>query len=132
MPFPICSTLANSDIGVVAMDLGMDDALFDTLLMRDTLYIYLGGVFILVCIWFYTRSVLMTVFTLVAIIYSLAIAVFVYMVVLGMEFFPFMNVLAVLVNVGKLVRVTMLMSEHVLNSSRLCAQASAPTMCSST
>lgn len=84
------------------MDLGMDDALFDQLLVHDSWYIFLGGLFILICIWFYTRSFLMTLFTLLAILYSLSIAVFVYKMVLKMEFFPFMNVLAVLVNVGEL------------------------------
>lgn len=84
------------------MDLGMDDALFDKLLVHDSRYIYLGGVFIMICIWFYTHSLLMTIFTLLAIVYSLSIAVFVYKLVLQMDFFPFMNVLAVLVNVGRL------------------------------
>lgn len=82
------------------MDMGLKNALFDECLIGDGWLIALGGVFIIVFMWLYTSSILITLMTVTGIVYSLGIAYFIYTVVFGLEFFPFMNLLAVIVVVG--------------------------------
>lgn len=79
----------------------MKNALFDEYLIGDGWLIALGGLFIIVSMWLYTSSILITLMTVVAIIFSLGIAYFIYTVIFNLEFFPFMNLLAVVVVVGK-------------------------------
>lgn len=83
------------------MDMGLKNALFDECLIGDGWLIALGGLFIVVSMWFYTSSALVTAMTVIAIIFSLGIAYFVYTIVFNLVFFPFMNLLAVVVVVGK-------------------------------
>lgn len=95
------SRLSNNQVHVVAMDMGLKNALFDEYLIGDGWLIALGGLFIIVSMWLYTSSILITLMTVVAIIFSLGIAYFIYTVIFNLEFFPFMNLLAVVVVVGK-------------------------------
>lgn len=83
------------------MDLGAHNSLFDQLLVRDIRLIVLGGVLIVLCLWIYTQSFLLTVATLLAIEFSLLLAFIVYRWVLMLKFFPFMNLLAVVVSIGE-------------------------------
>lgn len=82
------------------MDLGVKSALFDECLLHDSWLLAIGGVFIMVCMCLYTRSLVLTLMTSVAIGFSLGIAYFVYAIVFTHPFFPFMNLLAVIVIVG--------------------------------
>lgn len=75
--------------------------LFDEYLVNDIRYLLLGSVFIVLCVWIYTGCVLITILTITAILFSLINAYFVYTIVLGLQFFPFMNILAVIVSLGK-------------------------------
>lgn len=54
----------------------------------------------MVCMCLYTKSLLLTIMTFIAIGFSLGIAYFVYSLVFELPFFPFMNLLAVIVIVG--------------------------------
>lgn len=85
----------------MAMDMGLKNALFDQCLIGDGWLIALGGLFIVVSMWLYTSSILVTLMTVVAILFSLGIAYFIYTIVFNLEFFPFMNLLAVIVVVGE-------------------------------
>ncbi|XP_018325648.1 protein dispatched isoform X2 [Agrilus planipennis] len=87
-------------ISIVAMDFGIKAALFDEYLVRDIKFITCGTFFILLCIWFYTQSFLITIMTILAIIFSLGISYFLYTIVFRIAFFPFMNLLAVVVALG--------------------------------
>ena len=60
-----------------------------------------GGTFILVCMWLYIGSLFVTIMTVVAIIFSLGISYFMYTLVFELNFFPFMNLLATVVAIGK-------------------------------
>lgn len=95
-------TMQYEDLKIVAMDFGIKSALFDECLIRDTSLMLTGGFFIFICIWFYTHSLFLTIMTILLVVFSLAIAYFVYMVVLEIQFFPFMNLLAIVVAIGKL------------------------------
>lgn len=79
----------------------MKNALFDEYLIRDTKLIVLGGVFVLICVCLYTSSIFLTFTTMAGILFSLAIAYFVYSLIFEITFFPFMNLLAVIVAIGK-------------------------------
>lgn len=88
-------------IKVVAMDFGVKSALFDQCLLRDTWSIGFGAAFIFFCIWIYTKSLFLTLMTIITIIFSMGIAYFFYVVVFEIKFFPFMNLLAIVVALGK-------------------------------
>jgi hypothetical protein len=60
-----------------------------------------GGMFVLVCMWLYTGSLFVTIMTIIAITFSLGISYFMYTLVFELHFFPFMNLLASIVAVGK-------------------------------
>uniref|UniRef100_A0A023EYY9 Putative patched transmembrane receptor n=2 Tax=Triatoma infestans TaxID=30076 RepID=A0A023EYY9_TRIIF len=92
--------LTMGDIQVTAVDFGLKNALFDEQLLEDTRLIAAGGVLVLVCMWIYTRSLFITVMTVTAIAFSLGVAYFMYVLILEINFFPFMNLLAVVVAVG--------------------------------
>ena len=86
---------------VVAMDLGLKDTLFNEYLIEDAIYLAIALTFICLAILAYTQSVFITVATLLAIIYALALAYFIYTFICGISFFPFMNILAAVIVIGK-------------------------------
>ncbi|XP_055677193.1 protein dispatched [Lutzomyia longipalpis] len=92
--------LRNELIDVPAMDMGLKNALFDECLLSDGWLIGLGGIFIVVCMWMYTTSLFVTTMTIVAIAFSLGVSYFIYTLIFELSFFPFMNLLAVVVIVG--------------------------------
>ncbi|XP_060515797.1 protein dispatched [Cylas formicarius] len=87
-------------LSVVAMDFGLKNSLFHEYLIRDTWLILFGSLFIFVSIWVYTRSIFLTVMTIIVIVFSLADAYFLYFVAYEIKFFPFMNVLTIVVIIG--------------------------------
>lgn len=98
-------TIKNNDLmygnfRVQGMELGLKSTLFDRLLVSDSSLVLLGFIFITLCIWGYTGSIVLTITTIFAVIFSLGISFAVYTLVLRIEFFPFMNLLAIVVAVG--------------------------------
>ncbi|CRK88732.1 CLUMA_CG002637, isoform A [Clunio marinus] len=87
-------------VGVVAMDLGIKNALFDESLLSDAWLVGLGGIFVLISMWLYTSSFFVTINTVIAVTLSLGISYFTYIIVFKMKFFPFMNMLVLIVIVG--------------------------------
>ncbi|KAK5639216.1 hypothetical protein RI129_011708 [Pyrocoelia pectoralis] len=94
------SKLKFNGISVVAMEFGIKSILFDKCLIEDAWFMTSGGVFVFLCIWFYTRSLFITFMTVVAIVFSLGISYFMYTLVFELRFFPFMNLLATIVSIG--------------------------------
>lgn len=94
------SKLEYDGIAVVAMDFGIKSALFDEYLLRDAWLMSSGGLFVLLCMWLYTGSFFLTVVTIIAIVFSLGISYFLYILVFENRFFPFMNLLATIVAIG--------------------------------
>ncbi|KAK9498561.1 hypothetical protein O3M35_003165 [Rhynocoris fuscipes] len=92
--------LKMGSIEVTGIDFGLKNALFDELLLADTKLIAAGGAIVILCMWIYTGSLFITLMTMVAIAFSLAVAYFMYVLILEINFFPFMNLLAVVVAVG--------------------------------
>lgn len=87
-------------VGVVAMDMGIKNALFDECLLTDAWLVGLGGIFVLISMWMYTSSLFVTVNTVIAIALSLGLSYFTYVIVFELKFFPFMNLLVLIVIVG--------------------------------
>lgn len=87
-------------ISLVAIEFGIKSALFDRCLIEDAWFMTAGGVFVFLCIWFYTKSLFITFMTVIAILFSLGISYFVYTLVFELRFFPFMNLLATIVTIG--------------------------------
>ena len=94
--------LGDSRTEIVAMDFGLKETLFSEYLIEDALYMVFALVLISLSILLYTRSLFITVATLLAIIYALSLAYFIYTFICGIKFFPFMNILAVVIAIGKL------------------------------
>ncbi|KAL2743261.1 protein dispatched [Vespula maculifrons] len=85
---------------VRGMQLGLKSTLFDSLLVSDFSLVLTGFGFVTLCIWIYTGSLLLTITTFFAVLFSLGISYAVYTLVLRIKFFPFMNLLAIVVAVG--------------------------------
>ncbi|XP_046428541.1 protein dispatched [Neodiprion fabricii] len=85
---------------VQGMQLGLKSTLFDRLLISDSCLLLAGFAFVTVCIWAYTSSIILTVTTILAVLFSLGISYAFYTLVLRINFFPFMNLLAIVVAVG--------------------------------
>lgn len=91
----------NDLVAIVAIDMGLKSALFDELLLYDSWLIGLGAMCILYCILIYTNSILITLSTVVANMLSIGVAYFIYQVVFQLPYFPFMNLLAIIIIVGR-------------------------------
>lgn len=74
--------------------------MFNVMLMADIIYPSIAMVLILLIMWFYTESVLLTFLLVLSVVSALIIAYFIYMVVLGLEFFPFLNITTLIFLVG--------------------------------
>ncbi|XP_074098681.1 protein dispatched isoform X2 [Cotesia typhae] len=85
---------------VMGMELGLKDTLFDRLLVSDSSFLLSGFAFVTFCIWAYTSSIILTVSAILAVIFSLGISYAIYTLVIRINFFPFMNLLAIVVAVG--------------------------------
>lgn len=75
------------DISIVAMDMGLKNALFDELLIYDSWLIGLGSFSILLCILIYTDSIIITMSTVFADFSAISIAYFVYQFVFQLPYF---------------------------------------------
>ncbi|KAL2082725.1 hypothetical protein ACEWY4_022543 [Coilia grayii] len=85
---------------VTGIEFGIKHSLFQDYLLTDTVYPAIAIVIVLVVMCLYTRSVFITLMTMIAIISSLIVSYFLYRVVFSFEFFPFMNLTALIILVG--------------------------------
>lgn len=91
-------------LSIVAMDFGIKSTIFDEYLLRDAWFMGLGASFIFVCVWMYTASLFLTVMTIIAILFAMAITYFLYEVVYEISFFPFMNMLTIVICIGNITK----------------------------
>lgn len=80
---------------------GVKNALFDKLLLEDSVLVLAAGVSVLVLVLLYTRSLIVTTITVATVASSLVIAYFLYTFVFRITFFPYMNVLTSVIAVGQ-------------------------------
>lgn len=85
---------------ITGIEFGIKHSLFQDYLLTDTVYPAIAIAIVLVVMCMYTRSVFITLMTMIAIISSLIVSYFLYRVVFSFEFFPFMNLTALIILVG--------------------------------
>ncbi|XP_054568938.1 protein dispatched homolog 1 [Eptesicus fuscus] len=85
---------------VTGIEFGIKHSLFQDYLLMDTVYPAIAIAIVLLVMCVYTRSVFITLMTMFAIISSLIVSYFLYRVVFNFEFFPFMNLTALIILVG--------------------------------
>lgn len=85
---------------VTGIEFGIKHDLFQDYLLTDTVYPAIAIMIVLLVMCVYTRSVFITLMTIIAIISSLIVAYFLYRMVFNFEFFPFMNLTALIILVG--------------------------------
>ncbi|XP_077005298.1 protein dispatched homolog 1 isoform X6 [Tamandua tetradactyla] len=93
----------NSSDGVTTItgiEFGIKHSLFQDYLLMDTVYPAIAIVIVLLVMCVYTKSMFITLMTMFAIISSLIVSYFLYRVVFNFEFFPFMNLTALIILVG--------------------------------
>ncbi|XP_061781068.1 protein dispatched homolog 1 isoform X1 [Nerophis lumbriciformis] len=85
---------------VTGIEFGIKHELFQDYLLTDTVYPAIAMVIVLLVMCLYTRSVFITLMTIIAIISSLIVSYFLYRLVFNFHFFPFMNLTALIILVG--------------------------------
>ncbi|KAI7799776.1 protein dispatched homolog 1 [Triplophysa rosa] len=85
---------------VTGIEFGIKHNLFQVYLLTDTMYPIIAIFIVLVVMCVYTRSMFITLMTMFAIISSLTVSYFLYRVVFSFDFFPFMNLTALIILVG--------------------------------
>ncbi|TRY78598.1 hypothetical protein TCAL_06908 [Tigriopus californicus] len=93
-------TITDGRTKVVAMDFGLKETLFDEYLFEDAVYLGVAGGLIVLAILVYTQSFFLTLTTTLSIVFSLSLAYFLYSMLFGIDFFPFMNILAAVIAIG--------------------------------
>ncbi|XP_051880078.1 protein dispatched homolog 1 isoform X2 [Pristis pectinata] len=85
---------------IAGIEFGIKHNLFQDYLLMDTAYPAIAIVIVLLIMCIYTRSMFITLMTMFAIISSLIVSYFLYRIVFGFKFFPFMNLTALIILVG--------------------------------
>jgi hypothetical protein len=92
--------LTYGDFHVQGMQFGLKSTLFDQQLLSDSSLVLASFILIALCIWIYTCSIVLTITTIFTVVFSLGISYAVYTLIFCIKFFPFMNLLAIVVAVG--------------------------------
>ncbi len=91
---------ANLDNGIVRIA-GLDNTvkwiLFDAYVIEDMMLFILAIALILIALCLYLRSVVVTIATILNVVFSLILAYFLYHIVFRFPYFPFMNILSFLI-----------------------------------
>lgn len=74
--------------------------MFNKMLKADLVYPTIAMCAVLIIMWFYTESIILTILLVVSVVSALIIAYFLYMIVFGLKFFPFLNVTTLIFLVG--------------------------------
>lgn len=87
-------------VKVVAANFGIKNLLFQEYLVSDTMFLIISGCAIFIMIWLYCTSIFVTIMAFLAMFWSLQISYFLYMLVFEIKFFPYMNMVTVVVMIG--------------------------------
>ncbi|XP_058881279.1 protein dispatched homolog 1-like isoform X2 [Acipenser ruthenus] len=85
---------------ITGIEFGIKHNLFQDYLLMDTKYPAIAIVIVLLVMCVYTKSMFITLMTMFAIISSLIVSYFLYCIAFNFEFFPFMNLTALIILVG--------------------------------
>ncbi|ESO83544.1 hypothetical protein LOTGIDRAFT_51941, partial [Lottia gigantea] len=87
-------------IQLVGAEFGIKRLLFEQCLLTDTIWLSIAGIVIFILMWLYSSSIFITVMTFLAMFWSLEVAYFLYMFVFEIKFFPYMNMVTVIIMIG--------------------------------
>lgn len=93
--------LCNDFAEVVGMELGLKYKLFVDCLLHDTVYVGMAALLVFIFLWMYTSSFFVTFMTFCGVAFSVGTAYFMYTVVYQIKFFPFINLLTIVIIIGK-------------------------------
>ena len=93
-------SLQDANVKVVAIHFDIKQLLFDHFLLMDSIWIGAAIALIFLCMWLYTTSIFTTTMSVFAIFMALDISYFIYTIVFEIKFFPFMNLLTVVILIG--------------------------------
>lgn len=85
---------------IAAIHFGIKQSLFDHFLIRDSLWFSVAIIVIFLIIWLYTTSLFLTIMTILCIFLALEISYFLYTFIFKISFFPFMNLLTIVIMIG--------------------------------
>ena len=91
---------SGTQVKVVAVNFGVKQELFDKYLQRDILWVGVALCAIVLALWIYTTSLFLTAMTVVSLAISFEVSYFVYTHVFDIHFFPFMNLLVLVILIG--------------------------------
>ena len=74
--------------------------MFNSYLVEDASYLLYGILLVFLSVWSFTTSLTVTISSITSIGFSLGLAYFTYTFVFRLSFFPFMNILAVIIALG--------------------------------
>lgn len=93
-------TMNDENVRIAAANFGVRHRVFDELIVGDLRYLLVAGAVLVALVYAYVRSLFLTALGLLPCLFALICAYFLYAVVLGIQFFPFLNLLALLVLVA--------------------------------
>ena len=73
---------------------------FPTILLSDFKFISVALTIIIIIVWFYTNSLFVTVMSILDVVMAMVLSYFLYVVVYGISFFPFLNILTCILLLG--------------------------------
>ena len=88
------------NIEIVGVCFGLKDILFERYLTSDVVWFILALVSIFFVMWLYTTSLFITMATIIALAISLEMSYFLYTMVFQIDFFPYMNLMTVVLLIG--------------------------------
>lgn len=87
-------TINTASIKVAGIDSTIKNELFNRFLLLDLVYFALAMELIVIIAGVYLRSLIVTIALIFDVIFTLVLALFIYFIVIGMKFFPFINLLS--------------------------------------
>ncbi|XP_033734465.1 protein dispatched homolog 1-like [Pecten maximus] len=85
------------EVQIVGVNFGIKYVLFSEYLMSDTVWLVSAACVIFLIIWLYCASLFITIMTFLMMFWSLELAYFIYMLVFEIKFFPYMNLVTVII-----------------------------------
>ncbi|CAG5132771.1 unnamed protein product, partial [Candidula unifasciata] len=89
-----------NSITIVGAHFGVKFALFEEYLLSDSVWLGLVCVVIFLSLWLYTTSFFVTVMTFLSMFWAVEVAYFLYTFVFKIKFFPYMNMVTLIVMLG--------------------------------
>ncbi|GFU20331.1 protein dispatched homolog 1 [Nephila pilipes] len=92
--------LYNEVVEVTGMEMGLKYKLFVDCLLHDTVYVAMAGVLVFLFLWMYSSSFFVTIMTFCGVSFSIGMAYFMYTLIYRIHFFPFINLLTIVIIIG--------------------------------